>query len=680
MLVSSPVANRMRPPEAPALPVRALHLAVVWTFAVVQPLFQVLGGEFFFDVLPRDAVIFALALTVVPPAILSVAEALAGLISKTLSWFLHLTFMCVLAAIFASQLLRTTIHVSGDPRFVLAIMAGVGFAALYGAAGPVRMFMTVLSAGVPVVLALFLFASPTSHFMLSSENDGPYNAPQARTPVVVLLFDEVPATSLMDASGHVDARRYPNFAQLERSATWFPNATTVHDSTVQAVPAILSGKRSEKASFPIGADHPDNIFTFLGGSYRVHASETETDLCPERLCPRSTDVSFPRRMWALVRQAAAGAALQSLPRRLATRWFPVVIRGFDSPARTAQFMKGITAGRPPSLDLLHLLLPHQPWRYLPSGKTYPPAESDAEVLDAFRGVARWPRDPGLALHSYERHLLQLAYADHLLGKLLQRLRAVGKYDKALVVVMADHGVSFRAGGRPRLGDRRNAEDILSMPLFVKRPGQRRGRISARFVRTVDVLPTIAATLHVRLPFRVDGESVFERRYPSRTTVGLTNRIGGGVTLTTRDFLRRRRLALRRQVRLFGSRSLARLYWLGSNADLLGRRLADLRIRTAVRAHAELEAPGSLSSVDRRSPQIPTRVEGRLSGPPAEPGTQIAVALNGRLVAATRAFPTRSGLRFAAMVPETSLRQGRNHVGVVAVVGRGSRRRLELVRL
>ena len=38
--------------------------------------------------------------------------------------------------------------------------------------------------------------------------------------------------------------------------------------------------------------------------------------------------------------------------------------------------------------------------------------------------------------------------------------------------------------------RRNVEDIAPVPLFVKLPGQRRGRVVGRHVETIDVLPTI----------------------------------------------------------------------------------------------------------------------------------------------------------------------------------------------
>ena len=47
-----------------------------------------------------------------------------------------------------------------------------------------------------------------------------------------------------------------------------------------------------------------------------------------------------------------------------------------------------------------------------------------------------------------------------------------------------------------------------MPLFFKAAGQRRGRMNRAYARTVDVLPTVAGSPSVRLPFAIDGRSAF----------------------------------------------------------------------------------------------------------------------------------------------------------------------------
>ena len=88
---------------------------------------------------------------------------------------------------------------------------------------------------------------------------------------------------------------------------------------------------------------------------------------------------------------------------------------------------------------------------------------------------------------------------------------LGVYDQALVIVTADHGASYRES-TPRRGiSVRNLADIVRVPLFIKLPGQRDGAIVDGIAESVDVLPTIADVLGMRLPFPVDGRSLVGER-------------------------------------------------------------------------------------------------------------------------------------------------------------------------
>ena len=136
------------------------------------------------------------------------------------------------------------------------------------------------------------------------------------TPVVLVVFDEFPVSSLMRADGSLDAVRYPNFARLARDATWYPRATTVHDSTTIAVPAILTGQRPKPGTLPTLADHPDNLFTLLGKRYTIRASEQVTRLCPSRYCPRTREVPVLDRQRGLFYDVSVGYLHRVLPASL----------------------------------------------------------------------------------------------------------------------------------------------------------------------------------------------------------------------------------------------------------------------------------------------------------------------------------------------------------------------------
>ena len=81
--------------------------------------------------------------------------------------------------------------------------------------------------------------------------------------------------------------------------------------------------------------------------------------------------------------------------------------------------------------------------------------------------------------AHQRYLLQLGYVDTLIGRLLDRMEKEGLYDRALLVVTADHGVSFRPAGAGRAVKRENFAEVANVPMFVEtarratRPDRRR---------------------------------------------------------------------------------------------------------------------------------------------------------------------------------------------------------------
>src|SRR6185436_20834269 len=77
-----------------------------------------------------------------------------------------------------------------------------------------------------LAVAALLFAGCT----LPGTED-PAQSAERRPPVIFIVFDEFPADDLLRPDGTIDADRFPNFAELASISTWFPNATTVYDST-----------------------------------------------------------------------------------------------------------------------------------------------------------------------------------------------------------------------------------------------------------------------------------------------------------------------------------------------------------------------------------------------------------------------------------------------------------------
>ena len=135
--------------------------------------------------------------------------------------------------------------------------------------------------------------------------------------------------------------------------------------------------------------------------------------------------------------------------------------------------------------------------------------------------------------------------DRDLGLLIRHLRRAGLFDRALIAVVADHGYAFEVGVKDRRQvTESNIAQIAPVPFFVKAPGQRRGRIDDRLVRTVDMLPTIADLLGVRIPWPHDGRSAFAAVTRKRSVLRIPRRDFSRVISIGRESLERRRNAIR----------------------------------------------------------------------------------------------------------------------------------------
>ena len=687
----------------PALHVRAAHLAVLTSFALAQPLFDILGRNATFFVARRSSsteiVLFALGVTFLPPAIMLGAELVAGLFGPQTARMTHFAFVGGLTAVIALQVLKKMGLFSGTvPLLVGSALLGFIGLLLYSESQPVRTFLTVLTPAPVVFLALFLGTSDVSKLVFEHEQAPQTVRTGSKTPVVLIVLDEFSTVSLMNRNQQIDAVRYPNFAALARASTWYRSATTVESHTEQAVPVILTGELPKRGQLPTYADHPDNIFTLFGADHRLRVFESLTRLCPRSLCKKVVTTSeVPAATAAveggeknLVSDASIVYLHTLLPTGLARHVPPIGeswgnFRGLREPKNASQseggrecarglcdFIRSLTPSRKPSLFMVHTLLPHVPWVYLPSGKRY---TGNVRVIPGAEDV--WRRDDWLTQQAYQRYLLQLAYTDLELGIILHRLKAQGLYDRALVAVLPDHGLSFRPGEPRRNVTRRNLVDIAFVPMFMKLPGQKRGRVVDGFARTIDVLPTIARAVGARIPWHVDGHPL-GRKLAGDGEVTLLDKDGHPVSATLSTLLAERRVALAQQIALFGTGSRERLYRIGPYRSLLGKRVLALGARQSSNGEVDIDEAQLYDSVDLHSQIVPAYVSGRVSGGPGS-GQDLAVALNGTIAATTRSYDDSGAERFAALVPERMLHTGSNLVELFAVTGSSDRPVLERLR-
>ena len=469
-----------------------------------------------------------------------------------------------------------------------------------------------------------------------------------KPPVVMIILDEFPVDQMLGSDGKIDPVRYPNFAALAGFGTWFKNASTTFDSTTRATPQVMDGKLPGKKSVPNYKGHPNSIFTLLGKrGYRVVRSEEATSVCPPRYC--------------------RGASLNR----------PGILRFLQSGRRERldRFAAQIKPGRP-TLYFKHVLLPHGPYLFLPSGKQT--RRTFRDPLPGMNGPVGFG-DRGLTEHNQQRLQLQIGFVDREIGKMLARMRANGTFNQALIAITSDHGIAFEVGAKDRRSvTRSNIDEIAPVPLFVKRPGQTRGGTNSAYARTIDLVPTIADILNVRM-YKAGGRSAFSRSVRRRRFVRMIRRdFSGTITVSARRMEARRRAIVRRKLRLFGQGDFASLYTgIGPNRKLLGRITAQLRPAGRGKLRSQIVNAADMRSVNARSVVHSTQVAGSITGAKRGAKRDLAVAVNGRIEAVGRSFRLRGSRKesYAIMVPELALRPGRNIVELFEVTGKGTKLQL-----
>lgn len=685
-------------PDAPAR--EALHVALLCAFAFAQPVYDLLGrnAEFFVAWRAQAAhvLLLVLLLSVVIPALAITLLLGVRFVSRTAY---RACFLAVLAGLTATACLPLAKRLGGlDAPLVvlLALAVGMFAAASYHRFQRIRQFLTFLSPAILIFPTVFALLTPVSKIVLP--RIPPLSAgigSTANAPVVMIVFDMLPVTALMNSRREIDVVRYPNFGRLSQHSSWFRQATTVSGSTMYAIPALLTGRYPVRSRLPIYEDYPQSLFTLFGLSRELNVFEFTSAMCPPAVCAsESNQLTFWQRFRGLVEDGYLVYLHIVLPQDWTRKLPPVNGQwsGFQNDAprerkSRSDFRKqgrlATHRQRIERVDLLldrlieapdspfsyvHINLPHPPYHFLGSGKTYMPRDRALRqpnlgaALGEVRARRAWADDEYLIRLAYQRMILQVVYADRLLGRLIDGMQAAGFYDRALVVVVADHGQSYNAGKPQR--SLRDA-DTLHVPLFVKLPGQRHGSVDDRPAEIVDVVPTIADALNIEVPWQLEGRSLVLDSKSSRRTKRVFMPRGVGTTeidWPIDSFVDR---LLQKQTRV-GSGDMSALFRIGPHSELIGRQVVNDEALVVVEAHPTpdrivLHPAELLDSVELDSGFLPAYLTGVVQpGKGTAPPLQLAIAINGVVVATCPTYQGKDGAtKFAAMVPERVFRSGSN---------------------
>jgi hypothetical protein len=659
------------PAVPPAARVRFIELLGISGVAITQPMLDVLGNNaellITHQATAAEGVGLVLLAVLAVPVLALTVEALAKRLQSRLLPPTHAALIGLLAGVFVLEVSKR--H-SSLPSIALVLMAATAVPLVAASTlrfSGVGQFLRLLGAAPVVFALLFLFASPATD-VLFDRGSGPSaaHAPSDQH-VVVIVLDELPLASLLDGSGAIDRDLFPNFASLSDDSTWYRNTTTVAAFTQQAVPAILTGQLPEdKSALPIASDHPDNLFSLLNGAVEMNVHESATHLCSNSICGASNGHGFT----ALARASARLFVEFASPRRTREAFDDNLAVGVR--LETARdFTESITFPPAGRLDFVHLELPHWPWRYISSLQ-----DTGAEGELPGESYLQWPTAIGAQI-GRQRHLLQMQATDTLLGRMIDRLRQLPDYDDALIVVTADHGVSFRAGEPVRNPSAANLNDIAWVPLFVKYPHQIEGRIDDRPAMTIDITPTIAAVFGVEPNEPFDGRSLLGAArddaprpltaWPTFPTALDLNTDGGDQIEIDPDGFS----AIVESIAApEGGDPTLRIYRHSGYGGMIGMPSGSFTSVPASGQTAVIDDLDDFTAVERSAPSIPWAVN---TGSVADASDHLAlaIAINGRIVAVSETLPPVDGRApFVFLVPPSLVREGSNDIAVYALSGLG----------
>jgi hypothetical protein len=664
-------------------------------FAFAQPLFDLLGkNPTFFVAHNLDGlalVAFALGVLIVPALALFSILVVARLASRWLRApvIVRVTRAGIVGFLVAVTLLpplQRAFGLGNTTWIALGVVILIGAGLAYDHLRALRTFVSYLMPAPVLFLVIFLFFTPVNTLITSSDPAAAaVDLQGTRTPIVEIVFDEFALGGLLDANGHIDATRYPGFARLAATSTWYSDATTVSGQTLHAVPAVLSGLIPSASDVPVAADYPHSVFTLFGRSHHLHDGEAVTRLCPKQLCNHQTSTTTAD----LASDLQTVYLRTALPDDLATQWNVPTIgdrwagfddhaastlkpttphqttKDFDSKifdaagnqdqaARFQRFLASLGKGRAPGLWLEHVLLPHVPYQRLPDGRPYNGSYVPAASFYS-------PPQLDLVHVDAERFVLQTEFVDQLMNEFLDRLHQTKLFKNALVVVTADHGVAFVPGQGGRSTDDQHSRDqVLPVPLFVKYPGQTTGKVDARDARTIDVLPTVADALGVKLPpnWHFDGRSLLSHDQSRRPQKFAT----ADGTITYPGIANPQHMASELATFLSPGGHPHDAFRVGPYGALVGQPAAAL-VHASATGSVTLDDGAAYASINLDG-VVPALLTATVTG--VDPGQWIAVALNGTIAGVGPAYEYNGDTRVEAMLDDTLMRSGANTIDVYRI--------------
>lgn len=290
------------------------------------------------------------------------------------------------------------------------------------------------------------------------------------TPIILISIDTLRADRL-PAYGY-DGVETPHLDALRADGILYEHAYSHIPLTLPSHASLLTGL------LPPEHGLRDNIGYRLDGEL---VASGEVPFLPRLLKERGYKTGAAVSSFVLRKKMGLGAEFDfyedSIEFRTGTGLGGLQRPGFETLDLARDWLRG--AAQDPFLFFFHIYEPHTPYT--------PPEPFASRYASPYDG--------------------EVATSDAVIGSLLDELRQLGVYDRALIVLLSDHGESLGEHGEDEHGVLLYTA-TLRVPLMVKLPNsQWAGEQVAAPVQLIDVLPTVVKMLDLPSPEGLRGSSL-----------------------------------------------------------------------------------------------------------------------------------------------------------------------------
>jgi choline-sulfatase len=290
------------------------------------------------------------------------------------------------------------------------------------------------------------------------------NAPVVLISIDTLRSDHLPVYGYKGvATPAIDALR-KDAILFEKAYSHYPLTLPSHTSLLSGLLPTHTGVRDNAGYTFDAAHHPYLPQLFKKAGYETGAAVSAFIL------RRATGLASGFDLYD--DDISGGAGTDATDADIAQRPGNVTAR------KALEWVKG--RGGKPFFLFLHLYEPHSPYE---------------------------PPEPFASRYKSAPYDGEIATADSIVGTVLAALKEQGIYDRAVIVLLSDHGEGLGEHGEEQHGFFLYRE-TLQVPLLVKLPGgARAGTAVSTPAQLVDVVPTLLAVTGIEKPAGLDGQSL-----------------------------------------------------------------------------------------------------------------------------------------------------------------------------